>query len=118
MDEQLQTMPDEVQEPVEVVTVVDAQGALEAYAATTDARLTTIDDGIRDLGTMLATQSNEVSGVVQMDAQQWDDMVAYMDNVRSASSVNLYLALLTLCVLCAVLGTRIWSTISEGWRHG
>lgn len=117
MDENIPV--EQVQEPVEVVTVVDAQNVLGGYSVVEDARLTAIESDMKELNLRLQSDdTNANDGIVTVDAGQWTELSTQLDDVRMASSVNLFITLLILCVVSAVLGTRIWSTISEGWRHG
>lgn len=117
MDDPLQVGSAEPLEPVEVVTVVDAQNVLGGYAASEDARLNAIETDLRSLS-LAAQADGGTDGVVLVDETQWETVTAHMDYIKQSLSVQLFLFLLVLVVLSAVLGTRIWSTISEGWRHG
>lgn len=117
MDE---TLPvEQTPEPVEVVTVVDAQNVLGGYSVVEDARLTAIESDLTELNLRLQSDDSTTNdGVVTVDAGQWSELTDRMDQSFRGTQLSLFLILLILCVVSAVLGTRVWSTISEGWRHG
>jgi hypothetical protein len=118
MDEQIQ-QTDPVSVPVNVIALEDAQTIFDGYASSVEAGMTTLEGDMQQLGSALAAQSETgTEGVVSVSDAQWQTIETHMDYVRRSSSVSLFFSLLTLCVVSAVLGTRIWSTVSQGWRHG
>ena len=58
----------------------------------------------------------ESSGVVVIDASQWDTVARCWGWAKTGASMALFLALVMCCLLAANLGTHLWSVFGEGWR--
>ena len=54
--------------------------------------------------------------IVQLDGEQWATLQKCWGWSKAGAQVGLYLALLILLMVCALLGNRLWSAFSKGWR--
>lgn len=114
MDESLQS-PLPVEEVPQVVEVVEAQEVMGDYVQSTNDRLGQIDGKIDALS--LTVQSEGGNSTVLVDDGQWQEMVTEVHTIQESASLSLFLTLLLLCVISAILGTRLFSVFAEGWRH-
>lgn len=115
MDELVQDAPP-VEEVPQVVEVVDARSALEEVQRGYDERLSSIDEGIEGLRLQVQAESG-TSGTVVVDDTQWQTLVDQLSVVSDSVSVSLFLSLICVCVVSAILGTRLFAVFAEGWRH-
>lgn len=57
------------------------------------------------------------SYVVVVDAEQWATAQRCWGFAKSGLQVALFLELVLVLVACAMLGSRLWSDFSRGWRR-
>lgn len=115
MDESLQS-PVPAEEVPQVVEVVDAQAVLGDYVQSTDDRLGQIDGKI-DALSLTVQSDNSAGSTVLVDDTQWQEVVSGVQTIQETASLALFLSLLLLCVVSAILGTRLFAVLVEGWRH-
>jgi hypothetical protein len=115
MDESLQS-PVPVEEVPQVVEVVDAQAVMGDYVQSTNDRLVQIDEKIDTLSLTVQSENGN-SDAVLIEETQWQEMIDEVQTINDSASLSLFLTLLLLCVISAILGTRLFSVFAEGWRH-
>lgn len=115
-------------EPLTVEQVQDAlDNVLESHSdgdSKVQQQIADATQGLHDdLGVLNAkldgikSEGGESSGVVVIDATQWDTVARCWGWAKTGASMALFLALVMCCLLAANLGTHLWSTFGEGWRR-
>lgn len=129
-------VPVEVSESpiIEVFEVEDVQevvsGVTQDYRDQTAAGISalsedvqSLSEDVRTLGATVSTlgaspSTDEVTYVVELSEEQWETVRGCWVWAKSGLSTALFLLLLVTLLTSAVLGSRLWATFSEGWRHG
>lgn len=132
---------DDVTQPVDVVTLDDAASlvgdALGSYDSAVDARYQDLSADLaglsasvsaladsQDLTTKqvskLASSSPDSTAtyVVALSSEQWDTVRECWVLAKTGGALALFLALVCTLLVAALLGSRLWSAFSKGWRHG
>lgn len=100
----------------EDVTLADVLEVLEVAQSDTNDRLDYIGGQVRDVA--LALQSEEgTSAVVRVDDSQWVEVTSSLSETRDIASMSMFVGVLCVCVLSAILGTRLFSEFTRGWRR-
>lgn len=121
----VETVPDDgavsvVSEPVEdtalepVVGVVDVEGLRGDIDALGD-KVVSLESGIRALTSDDAADT-DACAVVVLDSSQWQEVREAWGWCKPGISLMLYLAMVVTLLVAALLGTRLWSAFTKGWR--
>ena len=105
---------------------VDVLDAIESYATKQDAAiadlagdLAGVHDDVLSLSKTLeaGSKADSTDTVVVLTDSQWSEVRDAWGWCKGGFSVALYLALLCSLLLAALLGCRLWTAFSEGWRQ-
>lgn len=110
-------------------TLTDAQlrAVLDEYSLarssdvqTISQKLDTVSAGVASVGQkadgISAALSSDAAPVVVIDGGQWSEMQDAWLWCKSGMQVGLFLVLLLSLCCAAMLGSRLWSAFSKGWR--
>lgn len=75
------------------------------------------EDNNRILAKLSDRESGSQVTTVAIADNQWQEMRQSWLWAKSAASVALFLCLVVTCLVSAMLGTRLWSAFSKGWRN-
>lgn len=140
MDEPVVVLDQNVDGAYEVVTLDDAitlvGDSVSAYDSAVDARYQALADSLASISSdvaavadsqaMTAKQVSKLAGasdgdssyVVVLDDTQWETVRDCWVWAKSGLSISLFLLLVCTLLVAAVLGNRLWTAFSQGWRNG
>lgn len=75
-------------------------------------RLDSIADTLRD-----DSGAASDAAVVALDSSQWEALTSTLGETREIGSTSLFLSLVCVCLLSAIMGTRLFAILSDGWRR-
>ena len=109
---------------LETVQQVVEQSVSEGMREHADTQSASVDDLARSVDALVASQATEGDTsagdgpvtVVLSDAQ-WAEMRDAWMFAKGGMQVCLYLALVCTLLVASLLGNRLWSAFSQGWRR-
>lgn len=118
--------------PVQVVSLDDARAMvddaldrsttvyvqrLDSDSKATGERLDAIDSSLVALAKANDAKSEPSPAVVVLDAEQWQTIQRCWGWAKSAGAVALFVMLCCTLFVCVLIGQRLWTAFTRGWRR-